>query len=270
MEAWLQRIIQTTKSPWVHRGALLVLILLAILGIVSIVSDIGFADVVTRFRVPILGASGILALLSVGSRYLYQQRQELTKLRTTVDKLHREVNDLEQQKESAFRLMEQYRAQTQEDIINHLKRLAIFRIMQEKWRQKGAKVERLRIEETTAVEGIDPEFAAQERTTVIINLGEHDNIMKGMAFTVQDPTDSRKYGVIVVKEVHAQGASCSIVEISDRAFWGDALEAWKEGKPCVVEAPTNVIVSHSPLKEISLDSAQQLLVWLQSIERTEL
>ena len=270
MEAWLQRIIQTTKSPWVHWGASLVLIFLAILGIVSIVSDIGFADVVTRFRVPILIASGIVALFSVGSWYLYHQRQELTKLRSTVDELKRKVDDLEQEKESAFRLMEKYRAQAQEDIINHLKRLAIFRIMQEKWREKGAKVERLRVEEITAIEGIDPEFAAKERITVIINLGAHDNIMKGMGFIIQDPTDSRKYGVIVVEEVHPRGATCRIVEISHRAFWGDAVQALKEAKSCILDAPTNVIVPDSPLKEISLESAQQLLTWLQSIERTEL
>lgn len=271
MEAWIQRIRQTTKSPWIRSGALFVLIFLAILGIVSLGSGIGFADVVVRFRVPILITSGIASLLFAGGWSLYRKRQELIKLRGTVDELQRKVNDLEQQKESAFRLMQAYRTQTQEGVINLLKRLAIFGIMQEKWRQKGAKVERLRVEEEiAAVEGVAPELAAQEQTTVMINLGKHDNVMKGMAFIVQDPTDSRKYGVIVVEGVHSQGATCRIVEISDRAFWGDALQALEEGKSCVLEAPSNVIVPDSPLKEISLDSAQQLLVWLQSIERTEL
>ena len=270
MEDRLKRIMETAKSPWIVGGALLILVFIAILKIVALLSDIGFSDVVTGYRVPIVIAAAIVALLLVVVHYLDSKRQELIELRAAVDKLHGKVDDLEQQKDSAFRLMKHYRAQAQEDIINHLKRLAIFGIMQEKWRKKGAKVERIRIEEFSSVEDIDPAFADQERTTVIINLGECDSIMKDMTFIVQDPTDSRKYGVIVVNEVHPEGATCRIVEISDQAFWGDTLQAWQEGKSCILEAPTNVIVSDSPLKEIPSDRAQQLLVWLQSIERAEL
>jgi len=219
-----------------------------------------------------------MALLVTVGWLHFRKHKRIIDLRNLADQLEKEISDLMeerdrliQERESAFRLMELYKAQTQEDIINQLQRIAMFCIMQEQWRKKGAKVERLRTEEAVeSIGGEGADFEIVERITVIINLGTQDKVLKSIRFIVQDPTDSHEYGVIEVREVHQNGATCRILNISDVAFWSDAVEAAQEGRPCISEVSANVIVPDSALKEISPESAKQLLVWLQSISRVEL
>jgi hypothetical protein len=259
MEDWLKNLWREAKQ---HKTLGLVVfvffVVFAILNVVATISDIGFADEIKQHRILILAiaAAGPILFILVSFHV----------------RLYRERNDLEQQQQSAFRLMKHYKEEAQEDIFNRLKQLATFSLQQSEWQKKGAKIERFRIGEASIPNDIDVQVRIAELTTVIINLGTQDGIMKGMRFVVQDPNDSQKYGVIAVKEVLEKGAQCGIVEMSHQAFWyevGQALTTG-DGKSRVLEASANVIVPHSALKEMNQDSARQLLEWLQTVEDSEL
>lgn len=269
MEAWLRKLWEASKSAKVRFILLFLIVFLSLLGLIALASGIGFREEITQNRVPTLIITAFLALLLAIVWALYQRYRELVGSREKVDNLQREVNDLRQQNDSLLRLMEQYKAQAQESIINQLKRLAIFGLMKEQWQRKGAKVEHFRIDESPG-ESIESDVTSLERIAVLINLGSQDRVIEGMSFIVQDSTDSEKYGEILVKRINANGAACKIVETAHPAFWSEVIEALKEKRARIVVAPPNTIVPTSPLKEIDPDGARQLLVWLQNIERAEL
>jgi hypothetical protein len=277
MNEWLQQTWERSKHPFVRTGVLFLIVFFAVLGLASMISDTGFAQEVQERRTLVwTGAAGIALVIAVGWLY-YRNHRELTDSRNLIDQLRDEISDLEnksdrlvQERESAFRLMKSYRTQTQESVIDELQRLALFGIMQEQWRKTGAPIERLRVEETTPDSAASVYSVIEECIVVIVNLGKQDKVVEGMKFIVQDPTDSHEYGMIEVREVHPDGAICTLLEIADMAFWGDAVQAAQEGRPAILDTSVNVIVPASALKEIPQESAEQLLVWLQNIRRAEL
>jgi ribosomal protein L9 len=277
MNDWLQRKWKKSKHPFVKAIALFILVFLAILGGISLISDTGFAREVQENRVLLWLITAAMASVAALGWLIHHISRELSDSKNLIDQLRDENSNfknqlerVEQERESAFELMKPYKAQTQEEIINELEQLAQFAIMREQWRKKEAKVDRLRSEESVT-NGDEDMIGADQRVIVIINLGEQDRVMKHMRFVVQDPTDSHEYGVLEVQELYRNGAKCTILQISDMAFWSDVVQAAREGRPFVSDTPAaNVIVPQTPLREISPESAEELLSWLQNIRRAEL
>lgn len=242
-----------------------------VLGLVSVLSDVGFSSEVTKYRWWIISASAALGLVAVALYFywfLYYQRRTL---RAEIERLKKDNQDLNDQKESAFRLMRRYKADAQEDIFKRLRELAVSSILQPKWKEKGARVERFRVEQLVVgnedLHTSDP----LDRVTVFINLGDTDGVMVGMRFFVQDPTDFKKYGTIVVNDCHENGSSCSIVEIDHPAFWAEMREALQSpNDKLMIQASQNVIVPSSPYKELNSENAKQLLDWLIKLEPIDL
>ena len=271
MLEWLQKLLRRPALTGVSLFALFIGIAWAVLGVFSVLSDIGFSTEVTKYRRWVLltaAALGLLAVISYLYWFLYNQRNEL---RVENETLGQANQDLNEQKESAFRLMEKYKAEAQEDILNRLKQLATFSIHQHAWKRKPAKVERFRLDGPATDDEAIGLGDSWDRVTIIINLGTRDNVMKGMRFLVQDPTDLRKYGTIVVRECHEKGSACSIIDIEHPAFWAAVDEAVRstDHRSAIIEAASNIIVPNSPFRELDADNAKQLLEWLQKLESVE-
>lgn len=271
MEEW-KKLWHGFRVGKIGLAILFLVVLFAGLNFIALVSDIGFAEEITNYRIQILKITFTSVLVLILVSYYIRIYHERNTFRTRVSELEDKVCDLEQQKDSAFRLMERYKGEAQEDIFKKLKQLAIFSLRQQEWQSKGAKIDRLRVEESLVVNDLDIELIVAELTTVLINIGDQDNVLTGMRFIVQDPTDSRKYGVILVKETSDNGAACKIVEMNHPAFWYEVIQTIesKEGKAKIFTASANVIVPYSALKNMHPDSAKQLLEWLQTVEGTEL
>lgn len=277
MSEWLKRLLERSQNPLVRGIALSAIAFFSVMGLVTIISDAGFSEEIQNNRGLVWAGSVGIALMVPFGWSFRQQYKELTDSRSLVDQLQGEISDLKEQRDraaqerdSGFALMKLYKAEIREDTISALQRLAFLAIKQEQWREKGAKVERLRVEETAAADDQGMYFGVEWPIVVIINLGAEDDVMEHMKFSVQDPTDLHEYGVIEIREVHPNGAQCRILEISDRAFWNDAELAVQEGRAWVADAPANMILPVSALKGIPPESAQQLLTWLRSIRGIEL
>jgi hypothetical protein len=274
MVDWLKKHWRNPRFKRFSFLILFVIILGVILEVITVLSDIGFSDEVTTYRWWILLGAAVIGLLGVTVYDYISTYKERKDLRSEKEKLEQSNSDLNEQKESAFRLMEAYKAEAQEDIFNRLKHLAIFSIHQQDWKQRGAKIDRFRVEQR-----IPPETESQiggdtlGRVTILINLGSKDNVMKGMKFIVQDPADLKKYGTIVVRECHENGSACSIIETHHPAFWSEVREALQSpdhDSGVIIAASSNVIVPNNPFRELSSENAKQLLDWLQRLEGIEL
>lgn len=277
MSEWLQKLWKGSKHPLVRTIILFMTVFLAVLGLASTISDAGFAREIQEHRALVWKFSFGIALVIALGWLIFKREKELMRSRQLVGKLQQEISRLKEElsrsvkeRDSAFELMKQYRAQTQEDVLNQLQQLALFGMLQEQWRKKGAKVERLRVEEATQIEIKDQDLEIEKQIAVIVNLGARDEVVAGMEFIVQDPADCHEYGIIRVQGVYPSGASCIILQMSDMAFWNDVVEAVEQKRPQVFDAPSNMIVPVSPLREIPSESAQELLTWLQNIRRAEL
>ncbi len=277
MSEWLKRQVERSQNPLVRVIARSALAFIFVMGLVTVISAAGFSEEIQENRELLWAGTGGIALM-VGFGWSYwQQYKELADSRSLIVQLQGEITDLKeerdrfaQERDSVFELMKLYKAEVREDTISALQRLAFLAIKQEQWREKEAKVERLRVEETVAADDEGMYFEVEGRIVVMINLGREDDVMEHMKFSVHDPTDLHEYGVIEIREVHLNGAQCRILEISDRAFWNDAEQAAQQGRAHVSDAPANIIVPVPALKEIPPESAQQLLTWLRSIRRIEL
>lgn len=274
MVDWLKK---HWRDPRFRRFSVLILFLIilgVILEVITVLSDIGFSDEVTRYRWWILLGATVVGLLGVTLYDYINVYRERNSLRNQKGELEQSNADLNEQKESVFRLMEAYKAEAQEDIFNRLKHLAIFSIHQQDWKQRGAKIDRFRVEQRMSQEtGSDISGDTLSRVTILINLGSKDNVMKGMKFIVQDPADLKKYGTIIVRECHENGSACSIIETDHPAFWSEvkeALQSANHDSGVIIQASSNIIVPNNPFRELSSENAKQLLDWLQRLEAVEL
>lgn len=268
MTEWLQKLSRHPRFKRYGVYLLILIILFFALDKIATVSDIGFSDEVKQYRWTIIFVVLALCIVIAFTYEFINLTQERNLLKNKIDALGSEIEDLQQQKDSLFRLMEAYRLEAQEDIFNRLKQLAIFSIKREEWSKK-AKVERIRIEELSK-DNQEEEIKIVENTTVIINLGFQDDAMKGMQFIVQDPTDTKKYGIIRIEECFDNGSSCSIIEMNHRAFWSEVEKISKDKKERIIEAPANIIAPHTPFKELNSESAKQTLEWIRNLEEVEL
>jgi hypothetical protein len=165
----------------------------AALGVVSVVSDIGFSEEVKNYRWWIILASLALGVLADVIYVFWYLRYRLGVQRSEIDRLTRENEDLHEQKESVFRLMKRYEAEAQESIFQRLTALAVSSIRESEWKKKGAKVERSRVERAPENDKDLQSTDSLYRVRVLINLGNNDGVITGMRFFVQDPTDLKKY-----------------------------------------------------------------------------
>lgn len=271
MFEWLQKLL---RRPAVTAVSLLLLffgIPWVILGIVSVVSDVGFSSEITKYRWWIVGTAAALGVLAVVLYLYWFLYHQVMLLRLEVSTLRSQNQDLTEQKESAFRLMERYKTEAQEDIFKRLRELAISSILQPKWKKKGARVERFRVEGSVLGNEDLHVQDSLDRVTIFINLGSRDGVLTGMRFFVQDPTDFKKYGTIVVNACHEGGSSCSIVETDHPAFWVEIREALRSPSDSpIIQATQNIIVPTSPYKELDPENATQLLDWLIKLESVDL
>ncbi len=240
------------------------------LGVISVLSDAGFSKEITEYRWWIvLGAAcaGVVSVLTYIYWYFWHQ---VSDLRSQVGALRSENRDLTEQKESALRLMERYRSEAQESIFKRLQDLALSGILAPVWKEKGAQVQRFRIERVTDTEGLHTKDSL-DRVTVFINLNDKDGVMIGMPFFVQDPVDFKKYGTIVVKECHEQGSTCSIVDTEHTGFWTPVIKALQSPNDAeIINAMPNIITPTSPYQQLADNSAVELLDWLNKLEDVEL
>ena len=227
-------------------------------------SDVGFSSEVIKYRWWIIISAlslGVLAVVFYIYWFLYYQ------LRT----LRTDNKDLIEQRDSAFRLMKRYKAEAHEDIFKRLTELAVSNILESSWKEKGARVERFRVEQSAVGNEDLHTNGSLDRVTIFINLGNKDGVLIGMRFFVQDPTDFKTYGTIVVNDCHEKGSTCSIVETDHPAFWAEVMEALRSPADSpIIQASPNVIISTSPFKELSSENAIQLMDWLTKLERVEL
>ena len=264
MQEWLENLRANPRFKRYGVYLLFIIIALLVLDRIAVFSDLGFSDEIKKYRwiiIFIVFGSSLIAAFANEFRII---RAERNSLRNNLEKLTLEKADLEEQKESLLRLMEAYKSEAQEDIFNRLKQLALFSIKREEWSKK-AKVERFRIEESSG--NGQEEIKIIDCTTVMINLGVQDDAMKGMQFIVQDPTDTKKYGVIRIEECFDSGSACSIIEMNHPAFWN---EIQKFGKEKIIEAPANAITPYTPFRELNSESAKQTLEWIRNLEEVEL
>jgi hypothetical protein len=271
MIEWLKKIWRDRRCRSVALLAFFLLVLFFILEFVTKLSDLGFSGEVTNYRWWILLFAAGMGVLVVVGYLLFSLNHEVNSLGREVAGLKKDKQDLMDQKESLFRLMEGYKADAQEDIFKRLRELALSSILQSKWKEKGARVERFRIEQLPPGNEDLHLNVSMDRVTTFINLGAADGVLIGMKFFVQDPTDLEKYGTIVIKDCHENGSTCSIIEVDRQGFWADVFEALRSpnDSPTIPASP-NIIVPTSPYKELSLESAEELLNWLIKLEPVDL
>jgi hypothetical protein len=268
---WLKKFL---RRPALSAVALLAIgssIPWATLGVVALVSDIGFSEEVKNYRWWIILASLALGVLADVIYVFWYCRYRLGVQRSEIDRLTRENQDLNEQKESVFRLMKRYEAEAKEDIFKRLQDLVISNLFQQEWKDKGARVERFRVEQSVAGNEDLHINDSPDRVTIFINLSMNDALSVGMRFLVQDPTDHKTYGTIVVNECHEEGSTCSIVETAHPAFWAEVTEAMKSpsASPIIIAKP-NIIVPNNPYKALNEDNAEQLLQWLETLKPVQL
>jgi hypothetical protein len=267
MVDWLHKLLQKPVLTVASLLILFVIIAWLFLGAVSVLSDIGFSSEITEYRWWIASAAASAGVLGVLFYVYWYLQNQVRTLRVQLENLRTEKQDLNEQKESAFRLMKRYKTEAQEDIFKRLQELALSSILQSEWKNKEARVERFRVEKSLPGNKDLHMADSLDRVTIFINLGSTDSVTVGMRFFVQDPTDLKKYGTIVINECHENGSSCSILEIEHPAFWVEVMEALKsqEDSP-IINASPNVLVPTSPYRELSLESATELLDWLIKLE----
>lgn len=239
------------------------------LGVISVLSDVGFSIEITQYRwwiVLVAVCAGVLSILSYIYWYLWHQVKDL---RLQLITLKSENRDLNEQRDSAFRLMKRYRSEAQESIFTRLRELALSGILAPTWKEKGAKVERFRVEQSVVAELHADDSLS--RVTIFINLGDKDGVLIGMRFIVQDPVDFKKYGTIVVNKCHEGGSACSIVDVDHAGFWAPVIEALRSPADTpIIHALPNAIIPSSPYQLLTDESAVQLLDWLIKLEGVEL
>ena len=272
MEEWLKDLWNKFKEQKIGTLILLALVTLIILNVVTVVSDIGFSEEVKNYRFWILGSVIILSIIIVYILLYKNNSKKISELSDQLTESNTRNAKLEEENRSVLRLMELYKDEAQEDIFKKLKQLATFSIKQKEWQNKGAKIETFRVEEFAVESNLDSQFAVAEYTTVLINLGISDDVLEGMRFIIQDPHDSKKYGRIVIKECSDSGSACKIVEMSHQSFWYEISQEIEknEGKSRILTATNNIILPDSPFKDINVESAKELLDWLQTLESIEL
>lgn len=96
-------------------------------------------------------------------------------------------------------------------------------------------------------------------------------VCEGMEFIVRDTTIDMAYGIIVVHQVDPEGAVCSLMEISDKRFWAEALDLSGQGKASIVRAHDNKIVPNLPpdLKEVTEETAEEFRTMIKKISSSE-
>jgi hypothetical protein len=271
MVEWLQQTLRKPKLSVPTLFGIGAAIPWLALGAVAVFSDIGFAEEVKANRWRIISGSLLLGLVGVAAYVYWFLCYRVRTLQSEIGKLQRDNQDLNDQKESVFRLMKRYEAEAQESIFERLEALALSSIMHAEWKKKGARVERARVEKASKGDEDLQSLDSLYRVTVFINLGQQDSVFSGMRFFVQDPTDLRNYGTIVINECHAEGSSCSIVHMDHQGFWADVLEALQSpDESPIIQAPPNILVSTSPFKELSEESAAELIDWLLKLKRVKL
>lgn len=277
MDQWLQKQLDKAKHPWVRTGSVFIKVLLAILSLVTVLSDTGFADQVVDNRLKVWAGAVVVASFAalVGDLMWYhsrlrQSKAELQRLQASNSTIEAERDELKEQLDSALELIGAQRVHAQELLLDDLERAALLGVMADHWATKGAQVERFRVERGQDGQELSPSQRIGESVTVIINIGKNDRVTSGMQFVVEDPTDRRPYGVIVVDEAHDEGAHCRVVEILEDGFWIDALESLQQNRPCVKDLSANRIVPRSPLPTIDSANAQKLLDWVRNVREASL
>jgi hypothetical protein len=271
MEKWLERLRQGARHRVIRIIAAVALAFLALAGLVALAGDLGLSEEITAYRVQVWLALFAISVLLVGGYEVTKELRLIAVQKTHIEELETKLADAETRNRSLLRLMESYKRSAYAEILDHLSRLMILAAKREQWSEADAKVKEVHVKAYSDAEDIDPEFAMRDRIEVIIDIGRQQDVVEGMQFIVQNPTIPRVYGVIAVKAVYDQGATCFLSEYSDDGFWAQALNLSAEGKSEVLQMSDNRIVPALPadLDNVSPELAEDFLQLIEKIASAE-
>jgi hypothetical protein len=268
MENWFDYLKNKYSTPWIIVPATISITFCVLAGVVTMFSDMGFSEQVTNNRIMII----ILLLgISVLSYVLYKTNLLVNKYRNTVKdniSLRNTVQELEGDKKSLLGLMESYKNQAYNNILDHLRTMLNYSKNKNQWLKKEARVSKIRVKPLSGIADMDLTFAKRESLDIVINLGSEDEIMIGMEFAVEDPSIYERYGMIIVNEVFQKASICNVTNIDNNSFWSTALNTNVEKDNVMLPVIDNRIIPNIPssFDNVPEDVIDELLIIIAKIQ----
>jgi hypothetical protein len=238
-----------------------------IFGIVTIASDAGLGTEVTDNRVLIWTCAIALSLsfglghevYSLASR-LNERWAELEDVRSENEDLRENLQEAEEERDSVLRLMENYKRDAYDEVLNKLYLITEALDKKEEWIKENARVTQASID----IEDIEGSLSLPEKvnkfSNLNINIGDKSDVIEGMVFKVTDPSGTFDYGKILVEEVGEKGSRCKLIEGYNKSLWSEVRFSVNNGVSKVVSLKDNIIVPVIPeeIEDVEPDALQEL------------
>lgn len=218
-------------------------------------SDMGLDSEITNNRIVVwLSTAGLALLFGLGyeiyslTSRLYDKSDKITEMRSNNDDLREELEQAMSERDSAFRMMEEYKVEAYDDILNNLYIIVSALRKKERWIEKGAKVTQVSIDSTSNDDYPSLPEKINELSKIHINIGSDDGVIEDMRFRVVDTSKTVNYGKIIVDEVGSSGSICSLTEGFENPLWSELRSCVSENKSKIVDIRGNYIVPIIPDK----------------------
>lgn len=267
MENWLQDLLHKTSCKSIRIFITIIIVFLALAGLIALINDLGFGDDIVKYRFQISLVLIILSIIVVLVYEVVKDTRMISNLNNQIKDINGQLDEAKVQAESVLRLMEKYKRAAYAEVLDHLNRLLIYTSKREEWQANQAQVTKVKVKPFSGAEAIDLEFARKERIDVIINIGQKAGVREGMEFLVRDPQIPLDYGVISVREVHPDGAYCTLIEEFYAGFWAKIHETTEKNTPKILVVADNRIVPNLPTAFYSItpESADNLRTTISKI-----
>lgn len=224
--------------------------------IVTGASDMGLGTEITNNRVLVWTCTAGLAFLfglgyeiySLTSR-LNESSAELGEVRSENNDLREALEEAQDERDSVLRLMERYRRNAYDEILDELYLIVNALDMRDNWIENNACVKQVSIDINNNDEYRSLPERVNELSSIHINIGKQDGVIEGMVFEVVDPSRINTYGKITVDDVGVDGSICSLIEGFNTALWSEVRSAIGDNESRIISVKENYIVPLIP-KEI--------------------
>lgn len=244
-----------------------------IAGCLSAVSDLGLGNEIESSRGLVwawIVTTGLILSLCLEVRNLdvkikgdetTQSEQE-----DKISELEQAKEELEEENSSLLRLMETYKTQAYDDIVEKLRLTLYAHLAMSRLSERGIRAVKAKIDSSKTVDNALLDVKMFHRATVIIDAGRSDGVMKGMQFEVVDTQTNQVYSIVRVSEVHNHASECSVESDYDKVFWSDVIKKLDSNSDGIVDLPGNKLAPlvSTNLSELDQEAAQQLITVLDN------
>jgi len=216
-------------------------------------NDMGLDSEITNNRIVVwLSTAGLALLFGLGyeiyslTSWLNEKSDTLTEVRSDNESLRKELEDLQDERDSAFRMMKEYRSKAYNDVLSNLYLVVSALKEKESWINKEAKVIQVSINSVNTDEYLSLPERISELSKIHINIGYNDGVIEDMRFKVVDTSRTVNYGRIIVDEVGDTGSICSLTEGFENPLWSELRDCIKNDESKVIDIRDNCILPVIP------------------------